>query len=439
MSESGAEAPVRPVADNQFAGARALFPLHDFVGFHRCVLPDLCARNGHLVGDDIAGVEPVAFATSDAAFTYRPAVGGVEIVAGADGAATIVELAPEDFSDFVNEIHSASGLAMAAKLHFVRGGLAGLHRWEPTLRGLYHGRPIWTAGAAATLVDASGEGLDLTRTFRLEDADAELRAFLETAGFLHLRSVYTPEEVAALGAEVERARAALTPGTGDVWWSTTRAGEQVPTRINYLGRWSDAIRRHCDEPRLQRLGRLLGEHFRVCDDRLDGPMAFIKNSHVVQGLGDLQWHQDDGLGGHPVMCPLMQVGIQLDRADAENGQLWVLAGSHRYSKHPMAWGEEDGQPVVRIETEPGDVTVHYGDIFHTTPPPTGERAGRRVLYYKFAEPKTFDAIPAGAHYNDLLFKAGAGGRVATRAATWSEEDEQASFERARLGDRDASR
>jgi ectoine hydroxylase-related dioxygenase (phytanoyl-CoA dioxygenase family) len=165
-------------------------------------------------------------------------------------------------------------------------------------------------------------------------------------------------------------------------------------------------------------------------------MAFIKNSDVVHGLGDLQWHQDDGLGGHPVMCPLIQVGVQLDVANAVNGQLWVLAGSHRYSKHPLAWGDEDDQPVVRFETEPGDVTIHYGDIFHTTPAPTGAQAGRRVLYYKFAEPKTFDAIPAGAHYNDVLFKAGAGGRVATRADTWSEEDSQEAFEEARFADVD---
>jgi hypothetical protein len=54
-------------------------------------------------------------------------------------------------------------------------------------------------------------------------------------------------------------------------------------------------------------------------------------------------------------------------------------------------------------------------------------SGRRALYYKFAEPKTFDAIPAGAHYNDLLFKAGAGGRVATRAETWEVDDSQATL------------
>jgi len=437
MPDEHAGAPDRPAMTDEFAGARGLFPVYDFIDFHSRELPERCRRHAGLVRDDVAGLAPIAFVSNDAAFSYVPTAEGIAVVPGADDARTVVELAPEDFSDLANEIHTASGLAMGSKLRFVRGGLVDLQRFEPALRGLFHGRPIWTPAAARDLVDASGAPLDLSRTFSLDDSDATLRAFFETAGFLHLRGVYDADEIAALGAEVDRVRDALEPGTGDVWWSVTKSGSQVATRINYLDRWSEHILRTSYEARLQRLGRLLGEQFRVCDDRLDGPMAFIKNSGVVQGLGDLQWHQDDGLGGHPVMCPLIQIGIQLDRADAENGQLWVLAGSHRYSKHPIAWGDEGDQPVVRIETQPGDVTVHFGDIFHTTPPPTGVRAGRRVLYYKFAEQKTFDAIPAGAHYNDLLFKAGAGGRVANRADTWSEEDTAGSFETARIAGEDA--
>ena len=75
-------------------------------------------------------------------------------------------------------------------------------------------------------------------------------------------------------------------------------------------------------------------------------------------------------------------------------------------------------PVVALETEPGDLTLHYGDTMHTTPPPLSDDAGRRVLYYKFAEPKTFEWIPAGCHYNDVLFRPDASGRVSTRATSW---------------------
>jgi len=418
----------RPVANNEFAAALERFPRHDFALYHRDALPELLGARRSLFAAELAALEPLAFVVDDASYTYVPTAGGIELLPGREQASTVVELAAQAFSDLVNEVHSVSGLAMGGKLTFARGDLAGLHRWEPTLRAVYSGRPIWTPAVAEKLVDATGRRLDLSRTFEPDDGDDEMRAYLQVAGFIHVKRVFDREEVRRLGAELDRVRAALTPGEGDCWWSTTADGRQVVTRINYLDRWSEFLRDTGFDARVTRLGRLLGSHYRYCDDRLDGPMAFIKNSNVAQGLGDLLWHQDDGLGGHPILCPLMQVGVQLDVANAENGQLWVLAGSHEYTNHPMQWGEESGKPVVRLVTEPGDVTVHYGDIFHTTPPPTGANAGRRVLYFKFAEPKTFEIIPAGAHYNDLLFKKGADDRVAVRAQTWSDGDTQEEFE-----------
>jgi hypothetical protein len=235
-----------------------------------------------------------------------------------------------------------------------------------------------------------------------------------------VKGVFTRAEVERYRAEVEHVRAKTTPGDPFSWWSVNAAGREVVTRINYLGRHSSALQALSHDPRLLRYARLAGPDLRVCDDRLDGPMVFIKNANVVKGQGDLGWHVDDGLGGHPVMCPLIQCGIQLDRANAANGQLKVLAGSHRYAKHWIAWGEEGDLPAVALDTEPGDLTVHYGDAMHTTPPPTAQDAGRRALYYKFAEPKTFAFVPANCHFNDALFRADAAGRSASRAATGDE-------------------
>jgi hypothetical protein len=197
------------------------------------------------------------------------------------------------------------------------------------------------------------------------------------------------------------------------------AGREVVTRINYLDRFSSALLELSHDPRLARFARLADPELRVCDDRLDGPMVFIKNANVVKGNGDLSWHVDDGIGGHPVMCPLLQAGIQLDPANAANGQLQLLAGSHEHAKHWVTRGEEGDLPVVALETEPGDLTLHYGDTMHSTPPPTSDDAGRRALYYKFALPRTFAWIPARCHYNDVLFRPQKDGRVAARATTWS--------------------
>lgn len=399
----------------------ASFTPRGFVAFHRDELPRLAAQRGHLVAADLAGASPIAFRIDDGTtFTWQTTGSGVEVVDGDADAAVVVELSEATFSEFLHELLTASGTVATGRARVVRGDLAGWRRWEPAIRALTTGCPIYGPDAWGTLVDADGVRLDLHRVFAPDDDREEMRHFLAVAGYLHVKGVFTAEEVTRYGAEVEHARSLTTPGDGWSWWSVNADGDEVVTRINYLGRHSQVIHDLCFDPRLLHCARLAGPDMRVCDDRLDGPMVFIKHSNVVKGNGDLGWHVDDGLGGHPVMCPLVQVGVQLDHASPENGQLLVLAGSHRYAKHWYRWGEETDLPVVALETEPGDITLHYGDTMHTTPPPTADGAGRRALYFKFAEPHTFDWVPAGCHYNDVLFRPDPEGRIASRATTWTE-------------------
>ena len=396
------------------------FPLHDFVGFHRVELPRQITLNGHLVDGDLRGAPPLAFRLDDGpTFTYLPTDESMRVVDGDRGADTLVEISAQGFSDVINELLTASGAINTGRARLVRGSIVGWKRWGPSLQALWSGRKIFgTALAAETLVDRNGVPLDLKRSFSIDDSPDDLREYFITAGYLHIRAVFSPDEVEQLSAEVEHCRANTTPGDGFSWWSVDATGREVVTRINHLDRFSDRLASFAHDPRLARFARLAGPDLRVCDDRLDGPMVFIKNPNVVKGNGDLEWHVDDGVGGHPVMCPLIQAGVQLDHANANNGQLLVLAGSHHYAKHWLTRGQEGDLPVVALDTEPGDLTLHYGDTMHTTPPPLSNDAGRRVLYYKFAEPKTFDWIPAGCHYNDVLFRPDPNGRVAARATSW---------------------
>ena len=396
------------------------FEPYSFEESHEVVLPALIARNQHLVVDDLRGATPLSFRVGDRAFTWIAGDGDIKIIDGDTESAASVLLSEATFSEFLHELLTASGAVRTGRAEISRGVLAGWQRWEPAIRSLCSGREIYSPAVWETLVDSAGNPLDLHRTFTVADDADEMRHFLETAGYLHIRAVFTREEVEHLAAEVEHVRAKTTPGDPFSWWSVNRAGDEVVTRINYLGRHSSVLQELSHDTRLARFARLANPEVRVCDDRLDGPMVFIKSSNVIKGNADLGWHVDDGIGGHPVMCPLIQAGIQLDHANPANGQLLVLAGSHRYTKHWIAWGEEGDLPAIPFETEPGDLTVHYGDTMHTTPPPIGDDAGRRALYYKFAEPKTFDWIPAACHYNDALFRADSDGRVGTRATTWHE-------------------
>ena len=371
------------------------FAAVDFDEFHRRELPArIAAGNGHLAGADVATAPPFAFRVGDASYTYVPTGDSVEIRAGDAEAATVIALDAPTFSDYANELRTCFGLVYGDEARLVRGTHDDWFRWEPALRALYHGRPLYDPAWA--------DGLDLHRSFTLADTDADIASFLAAAGFAHVRGVFNAAEIAELVAETERLEAVATPGDGKSWW-TTVAGEDQCCRLIYMSERSSRVAALAADPRLVRFRNLAGEALVPELDCLDGVSVVIKRPGADSGLADLPWHQDCGLGGHPVLCPSIAVGIQLDRASAETGQLHFLAGSHLGSSHQLRTGELDRLPTVAIDAEPGDVTLHYGHVLHAAPAPTGRGVGRRAMYVTATRADTLAFIGPGHGYNDVLF------------------------------------
>jgi hypothetical protein len=375
-------------------------PALDFDRFHREVLPArLATAAGRCAARDVRGIAPLAFGLPDGrAYRFVPAgdVLTIEATAGADG--TVVELEETAWRDFVRETATGAGLLYAGRLRCARGTPADLERWEPALRALFTGRPIYDP-EHTPLRDRAGAPLDPRRAFTLDDSPDELRHFLHTTGFLHVTGVFAPDEIARLAAVVERFQAAARPGDGRSWWAKRADGTAVLCRLIYLGLAAPEIAALSDDPRLVRLAALAGEPLRAVRDRSDGHSVVIKNPGIVEGLSDLPWHRDCGLGGHPITCPALNIGVQLDAATAARGQLCFVPGSWRASCHRADLARA---PVVAVDTAPGDCTVHFGDAMHAAPPPRGEGPGRRALYVTFFPPRAFDVIPAGRSYNDVI-------------------------------------
>lgn len=138
-------------------------------------------------------------------------------------------------------------------------------------------------------------------------------------------------------------------------------------------------------------------------DRHDGNTVVIEPAGTVSGLADLPLHGDCGLGGHPVMCPGFNVGIQQDAATPETGQPEFLVGSHRATAVHL--------PAELLATaEPGDVPVHFTHTLHRAPAPTGA-GGRRVLYTSWKNAAALDVVPAGRGYNDVVLRSDPDNRV----------------------------
>lgn len=327
--------------------------------------------------------------------TYR--VDGATITAteGVDGADTVVVLDEAAWTDLTCQFRTFINLYLAGALTFERGGFGQLARWDPALRLLHAGMPIYDP----TRADFGGR--DPRAVFTLDATDDELRAQLDAMGYLHLRGVFTNEEMTAANAEVDRLASLASQGDDESWWATGPDGTDVLCRLVYATRRSPELAKLESDARVTRLGQLLDATLRIAPDRMEGSAVLLKAPGETKGLSNIPWHQDCGMGGHAIICPAVSVGIQLTGSSAETGNLLVVAGSHGQTMHYQWERDLADVPMVAIDTEPGDVTVHVNDVMHASPQPTGA-GGRRTMYVSFYPPKLWDHVGPGEAFNDLV-------------------------------------
>jgi ectoine hydroxylase-related dioxygenase (phytanoyl-CoA dioxygenase family) len=377
----------------------------DFDRFHREEMPALLERRGPIFSDgDAAVLRPLAFTLPDGrAYTYVPDGRSFSVRQGDDGARTVVALSEEAWCAFVWELKTCFALLYAEQLTVEQGSFGQLARWEPPLRVALSDQTLFDLDHPEPIEDGSGRAVDLTQTFTLDDPVAATRDFLHQVGFLHLRGVLDRAEIASLSADVDDAVDRARPDDRTSWW-TMVDGREVCNRVNYLNEGSSRVAGLGADPRFAAIAALGGPDLRDAHDRLDGNGVVIKVPGSQGGLADLPWHRDCGMGGHPVKCPMLNVGIQLDPATADTGQLEMIPGSHRGTSRLPDAAEAEKHDVVALTTEPGDVTVHFGHTLHAAPPPMDTQAsGRRALYLSFVPPLTFEMVGPRQGYNDVLF------------------------------------
>jgi hypothetical protein len=377
----------------------------DFDRFHDEELPALLSRRRDVFsGADAPVVRPLGIQLSDGrAYTYVPDGSTFSVQPGAAAATTVVELSLEAWRAFTWELKTCFALLYADQLTVQRGSFGQMARWEPALRAAFSGQAVFDLDHPAPLEDEAGRAVDLMRSFTLDEPPEEIRDFLHRVGFAHLRGVLDGAEIAALTADVTAALGRARPDDRRSWW-TSVDGREVCNRVNYLNDGSARIAALGADPRFLGIAALGGNDLRDAHDRLDGNGVVIKVPGSSGGLADLPWHRDCGMGGHPVKCPMLNVGIQLDAATPESGQLQMIPGSHRGTSRLPSAREAAAHAVVALTTEPGDVTVHFGHTLHAAPPPEDPHAwGRRALYLSFVPPLTFEMVGPGQGYNDVLF------------------------------------
>ena len=375
----------------------------DFDHFHRDLEPR--ARSARrIAGSQLAKLAPIAFRLPDGrAYTFGADTGAFWVRAGVDGAATVVELSEADWQAFVTERFTRYGLLYNGRLSFASGTFADLCHWEPPLRALFHGRPVYEP-RSIEFADRRGAALDLSQSFTLDDDPLDRAHFLQTTGFLHVRNVFSAAEVASLREDVTRLAATSAPDDVTTWWTKTADGRPAVCQVKYGAQRSPAITALHDDPRVRALlGDSGREDLLPNLDRNEGTKIIYKHPGATEGMTDLPLHTDCGMGFHPIACPMVLIGVHLDRGDEHSGQLHVAAGSHLSTTPDPAIEDTSSWPIVALTTVAGDCTVHYSHTLHAAPPPKGGLAlgehGRRTIYACFAPPSLFAALQP---YEDLV-------------------------------------
>jgi hypothetical protein len=249
-------------------------------------------------------------------------------------------------------------------------------------RAAIDGRPVHEPGAI-DFVGLDGNPLDLFRSFRLTDPPEEIGHFLSQAGFLHLRGVFTVEEMAAVSAELDAALSKATPDDGNSWWARTKFGEHYASRILGFNEQSPTLRSLLSDSRFAAVGGFTDDLFIQRDPVVPGSAeGLYKKIGVVEGISDVSWHKDCSLGGHSRSCCGLTVGISITAADEESGELGVVAGSHRANVSGHGVRSDLDLPRLPLPTGVGDLTVHCSCTLHMSRPPV--RRERCVVYSGFS-------------------------------------------------------
>jgi len=340
----------------------------DFEAFHRDELPKRIAAGHGALANEACGRRSLAFRVGDATYTYSKGPEALSIFEGDEDADVVIELTPEQWSGVVEETLTAPGLLYSGLAKCLKGNAIGFVTFEPVLRALYNGRPVWNEDEA--LLDLQGDTLDPTRSFELDDDREEMAHFLRTAGFLVVRNVFDKDEIASFLSEAEALKQEARKGDELSWWGKNEAGEEILNRITRAGakpKLASLVR----DPRLLSLVELADADLlprRRARSEEEVSLIF-KHPTMKEGLSDLPWHRDCGMGGHATICPVLIASTFLTEASPKSGDLRVLPGSWKGSVPYMDASDPRAPRGVHIAAKPGDVSLHYGDTMHAAPPP----------------------------------------------------------------------
>lgn len=250
----------------------------------------------------------------------------------------------------------------------------------------------------------------------------EQAAFLDVHGFLVFAGVAKPDELATMLAELARIEQLWIDEKRESVFGIPlfkgRSGARpLIHRFPFTSCFSDEIARFVRDERFAPIRSLVGANTRVGDREKDGVVVNRYINDVGSVYPRLGWHTDGLRDLFYLKMPkrMLNVGLHFDRITKEDGGLRLIPGSHEQGFFSTAFrklyflSHAPDPDEIAVETEPGDLTVHDGRLWHRVQasPFTGERSLRRSMYVPYLtdeyQPKSDEsATPLYHHVGRLL-------------------------------------
>lgn len=308
---------------------------------------------------------------------------------------TLITLSAEDWLGLSRDIEAVPPLIYGSRLSCPRGKLDTLLLWEPALRALYRGIPVYDPDSPDL------QGLDPARCFTLNDTHEDMQKALNTLGYLVVHDVFSPGELEQFRRHASQLQGSASENDRHSWWGKDASGNSVLCRVLTGGNIPELAALY-EDPRIKQLSRLMPEGLKGANPlEQDGVTVIFKNPNMAEGLSDLPWHRDCGMGGHALMCPTVILSIYLYDATDEAGALRFLPGSHKASFGFVDASDPAAPRGLRADAKAGSVTLHFGDVMHAGPEPRGDCEHYRQSILLTYQPE-YQHHRGDRHYNDIL-------------------------------------
>jgi phytanoyl-CoA hydroxylase len=230
----------------------------------------------------------------------------------------------------------------------------------------------------------------------------EQHAFFNRNGFIHFKNFIEPETVQDIIRASKQVEKNWTENKIEkingvpVKYGKDLDGTAIVQRFAFINQHHPLLDEFTLDPRFQTLLSLIPGS-RLGTSEKDGMVL----NHYVNGdassFTKMGWHTDglrDVFHGTK-LSPMLNVGIHLSNAAANNGGLRILPGTHKQSLYQLLFRKRyfldhnvDANEVA-IAPQAGDLTIHDGRLWHRVAQSevVGEESRRRVIYIPIIDGK----------------------------------------------------